>query len=366
MKRLVGVLFCLILVGSVLLPFGTFGADSSKGPSSDDWFVPYQRLPEDIKVILEEKASPEALEFIQKGEQPREDLIQEGWMGREEGDVYPVYHSEGVVYVFRGSGEVRFPDGGTTGVVLSGEDRVTVGEVWSAQALEARFGKEELPSFEAESASSDNRIWAGIGTSDADNKYFGVRANVKFPQFVDPDYNQFNIYTTHVVIWSEEGGKTYQHSFESVVGQYESEPWPECNFAVTWAGQYAIIYTMTPTSGSSYKNAQIKTRYQAPYARMWVNDLDTGDQYYRYEPLPANTRTRRVDLCQEQIAGYDLPTPIATFKPTDIHKGGSDYGSWNRANTPGTWSREDYPLQLSWEGLFGYLTLDFNTWCEEQ
>jgi hypothetical protein len=355
MKRLVGVLFCLILVGSVLLPLGTFGADSGKGPSSDDWFIPYQRLPEDIKVILEEEASPEALELIQAGDYPREELIQD-WLGREEfeGDVYPVYHSEGAVYVFRGSGEVRFPDGGGTGVVLSGDDRVAVGEVWSAQASEAMIGKREPPSVDP-NPSSSNRTYAGLVTLSVNNRYFGVRANVNFPQFVD---TTFNIYTTHVVFTDDEW-------FESYVGQYVYSGVPTANFWVSWDSPTWTHYNMEPSSGSP-KNARLQTRYfllgsmGAPdVAFMWIYDLDTGDKYTRYEVYDGAT-TDRVDLVQEQITSAPVLTEEATFQPTYIFKGGYNYVDWTSSSGPAV-MLEDDPMQLDWISSWTY---DFRTWCE--
>ncbi|MFW6105212.1 MAG: hypothetical protein ACOC7P_01370 [Chloroflexota bacterium] len=350
MKRLVGVLLCLILIGSVLFPLNMFGADSVKGPSSDEWFITYQRLPEDIRVILEEYASPAALESIRAGDYPREELIQD-WIGQEEfeGDVYPVYHSEGVVYVFRGSGEVKFPDGGTTGVVLSEEDHVTVGEAWSESAWEAMVGEREPPPIESNSRSSSNRIWAGPMTFNRNNTYFGVRAYVNFPQFVDTD---FNIYTTHLSFTDGEW-------FESVVGQYQYTGVPMANFYVSWGSPRVIVYRMTPSSGS-HKDARIQTRYDkdSGKASMWVEDLEMLDWYWWHE-WHEDATTQRVDLCQEQIKSEPVATETATFNPTYIHKG-SGYVGWNRFTGPGQ-TREDYPLQLSW---INWWTFDFRTWCE--
>lgn len=347
-NRVVGVLFCMILVGLVLLSFGMLGAASGESPSSDDWFIPYQRLPEDIRVILEERASPEALESIRQGHHPREELIQYG-LGREEfeGDVYPIYHSEGVVYVFRGSGNVSYPDGGMTGVVLSGDDRVAVGEIWSAQASEAMCGKREPPSVEPNRDSSD-RIYAGPRTYGSNNKYFGVRATVNFPQFVETD---FNVYTTHLVF-------TDGHWFESFVGQKRHAGIPTAGFWVSWVYPQWAYYNMEPSFGS-HKEAQIITRYNDDdYALMYVYDVDQDNWYFRYQPRDGAT-TRRVDLVQEQIRSEPVLTETATFKPTYIHLGGSDYVGWNRFNGPAE-TREDYPMQLSW---INWWTFDFRTWC---
>jgi hypothetical protein len=80
-SKLFGVFLCLILVGSVLLPLGVFVGASGEGPAPDR-FVPYQRLPEDIRVTLEENASSAALESIRGGILLRKSSLKLGWAER--------------------------------------------------------------------------------------------------------------------------------------------------------------------------------------------------------------------------------------------------------------------------------------------
>lgn len=357
--RLARVIVCVIVAGLLLLPSAMFVAGSGEEGSSD-CFIPYERLPQDIRVILEECASQPALEFIKEGHPPRKELVEAG-LGREqfEGDVYPVYHSEGAVYIFRGSGQITFPDGDTTGVVLSGEDRVAVAEAWPTQTLEAMVGKREPPPDEPAADSSD-RIYAGIRTHPENNKYFGVKAYVLFPQFVDTSspYWCFNVYTTHVVF-------TDGSWFESLVGQYKwwggAPNQPTAGFWVSWSF-WQFFYKMQPSPGS-YKQARITTRYRDfQYAYMWVTDIDQGIQYSR-SVSRAGATTRRVTLLQEQVRENPVYVmEAARFQPTYIHLGGpwgTPYSDWNENSGPSYLDVDD-PMQLWWIDTFTY---EFYTWC---
>jgi hypothetical protein len=269
--------------------------------------------------------------------------------------VYPVYHSEGAVYIFRGTGEVRFPNGDTTGVVLSGDDRVAVAEAWPTQTLEAMIGKREPPP--AKPLSVSDRIYAGIITYSRSNRYFGVSAHVHFPQFVDTSspYWCMNIYTTHVVFSDSEW-------FESLVGQYKwwggSPNQPTAGFWVSWSF-WQYFYKMQPSPGS-YKWARIRTCYDDPACYMWVRDLDLGTEYYRGASR-AGATTDRVDLVQEQFK--DNPVYVmegALFQPTWINLGGDcSYEDWNR-DTGYAYPIVNDPMQFWWEDDYTY---DFYTWC---
>lgn len=356
-SKLFGVFLCLILVGSVLLPLGVFVGASGEGPAPDR-FVPYQRLPEDIRVTLEENASSAALESIRGGHPPQKELVKAG-LGREEfeGDVYPVYHSRGAVYIFRGSGEVRFPDGDSTGVVLSGDDRVAVGEAWPTQTLEAMMGKREPPPAGLAPSISD-RIYAGIQTYEVSNKYFGVSARVQFPQFVDTSspYWCFNIHTTHVVF--SDG-----NWFESLVGQYKwwggDAKGPTAGFWVSW-GFWQYFYKMTPSPGS-YKLAHLLTCYTDPTAHMAILDVDQDIMYTRTVSR-AGATTRRVTLVHEQYKDNPVcVTDYAYFQPTYINTFGNQcsYVDWN-TNTGYAALLENDPMQHEW---LNYDTYEFKTRC---
>jgi hypothetical protein len=81
-SRVVWVIVCVIVGGLLLLPSAMFVAGSGEDGSSH-YFIPYERLPEDIRLILEEDASQPALEFIKQGQPPQEELVKAG-LGREE------------------------------------------------------------------------------------------------------------------------------------------------------------------------------------------------------------------------------------------------------------------------------------------
>jgi len=324
---------------------------------SSDWFIPYERLPEDIRVILEERASQPALEFIKQGHPPREELVEAG-LGREqfEGNVYPVYHSGGAVYIFRSTGQITFPDGDTTGVVLSEDDRVAVAEVWPTQTLEAMVGKREPPP--AEAAGWSDRIYAGIRTYNVNNEYYGVSAGVHFPQFVDTSspYWCFNIYTTHVVF-------TDGRWFESIVGQYKwwggDAKGPNAIFWVSWQF-WAVVYRMQPSPGS-YKQAKIMTLYSDPSCNMRVKDCDLGVWYTR-TVSHAGATTVRVDLVQEQFK--DNPVYVmeaARFFATDISLDDTGYYvDWNKVTGYTGPPIVNEPMQFWWEDDYTY---HFYTWC---
>lgn len=349
--------FLLMLGGLLLLPSGILIAESGEGGDPPDWFIPYHHLTEDVRPVLEERASPAALELIRLTHHPPADLIQAG-LGQEifEGDVYPIYHSQGAVYIFRGIGEVTFPDGDTISVALAAGDGVAVVEAWPSHILEATIGKREPPPAEFASSSSE-RIYSGIQTYSLDNVYFGVRATVDFPQYVDTSspYSCFNVYTTHV-------GFSDGEWFESFVGQYKwwggSADTPTAGFWCSW-GFWQFVYKMNCSPGS-HKTAEIITHYRdSTTAHMWVHDIDRGDWWSRRVPR-ADATTRRVTLLQEQITAAPTPTPEASFRPTYIHLGGTTYSHWNQDSGPShSWA--DPPLHLSWIRQYHY---EFRTWCE--
>jgi hypothetical protein len=281
-------LFAGILSICLLLAFVPAGISANMDKENElQPFVPFDRLPDNIKLILSEYVSPPALEFIISGIPPNEDMIRAG-VGREkfEGDIISVYHEFGAVYIFIGSGRIVHVNGGED-AVKAPEGVITVAELWSTEKLESIMGKRTPPP-----AQPAQRIYAGIITYSASNKYFGAKARVSFPQNVTTN---FNIYTTHVVF-------TNGQWFESVVGQYA---WwggqanrPNALFWVSWLPTQ-IAYVMDSTPGVTNKTATIETLYFAytggQYPFMKVTDVDLNRTYSRAEASYIAT-TDRVDL----------------------------------------------------------------------
>jgi len=107
--------------------------------------VPYHELADDVKQILYEYASPPALQSIRAGRSLRADLVQAG-IGREkfEGNIVAVYHEYGVVYIFRGSGQIISADAGRHGVEAP-EGAIVVLEEWCTEKLESKMGRRQPP-----------------------------------------------------------------------------------------------------------------------------------------------------------------------------------------------------------------------------
>lgn len=337
----------LILAICLLLTFVPVGISADMaGENKLHPFVSFDGLPDNIKLILSEYVSPPALEFIRSGRPPNEDMIKAGVGWEEfEGEIYPVYHEFGAVYIFIGSGRIVHVNGGEDAVEAP-EGVITVVELWSTEKLESIMGKRTPP------IPASERIYAGIQTYAVSNKYFGAQARVSFPQHVTTD---FNIYTTHVVF-------TNEHWFESAVGQYA---WwggqanrPNAIFWVSWLSTQRVI-VMDSTPGVTNKTAIIETLYFAyvdgKYPSMNVTDVDLNRTYSRAEAAYFAT-TSYVTLVQEQRTAYPVATPWATFRDTLIKLTLNPYVHYvDWTNTSGPAVRiENPPMQFRWVDTVTY------------
>lgn len=340
-------LFAGVLCICLLLTFVPAGISADMaGENELHPFVPFDGLPDNMKLILSEYVSPPALDFIRSGRPPNEDMIRAG-VRREnfEGEIYPIYHEFGAVYIFIGSGRTVHVNGGEDAVEAP-EGVITVIELWSTEKLESIMGKRTPP------APASERIHAGIQTYAVSDKYFGVQARVVFPQHVTTN---FNIYTTHVVF-------TNGQWFESAVGQYA---WwggqanrPNAIFWVSWLSTQRVI-VMDSTPGVTSKNAIIETLYFAygggKYPSMVVTDVDLNRMYSRAEAAYFAT-TSRVTLVQEQITANPVTTPWATFRDTLIKLTLNPYipyEDWTSTSGPAV-RIENPPMEFRWADTVTY------------
>lgn len=137
----------LFMVALLFMPllFGIALANPDTNPDKPRPVVPFDELPDDIKIILEERASPRALELIKIGRPPSPEMVNAG-IGREKfvGDIFPVYHEHGAVYIFRGDGTAIF-GGNVSSVSGLKPDEISIMEVWSTEELERLFGERSPP-----------------------------------------------------------------------------------------------------------------------------------------------------------------------------------------------------------------------------
>ncbi|MBS4024106.1 MAG: hypothetical protein KGZ96_00360 [Clostridia bacterium] len=334
---------------SFLLFFSMAGSSLSHQDGINDynWFISYNDLPEHIKPILEKYASPLALKSVRNNRLPRPELIKEG-IGREKfkGDIYPVYHEFGAIYVFVGNGTIIHANGGTSEVEAP-NGAVTVLERWSTDKLESVLERGGPPP-EPSSSSSSDRLYSGIETHVNPGKYFGVHANVSFPQHVQ---TSFNVYTTHVVL-----NESPLEWFESAVGQYA---WwggqanrPNAILWASWATTQDV-YVMSSTPSSPLKAADLKTKYTGSQAMMNVIDLNLNRGYSRTEPRSDRSPTR-VTLLQEQLSSSPVATGWASFKPTLILlSSNGSYQNWT-SSSGSSWIRVNAPMQFQWSDIVNY------------
>jgi hypothetical protein len=276
---------------------------------------------------------------------PNNEMIRAG-VEREkfEGDIIPVYHEFGAVYIYIGSGSIVYADG-SEDAVKAPKGVITVEELWSTEKLDSIMGKDVLP------AQSD-RIYAGIETYSHPDNYFGAKARVSFPQNVT---TPFNIYTTHV-------GFTNGQYFESGVGQYAfyggQANRPNALLYVSWLTTQSV-YVMDSTPGVTNKTATIETLYfvytGGKYASMIVTDVDLNRTYSRATASYIAT-TDRVTLVQEQQTAIPVATPWATFRDTLIKltlNPTVPYVDWTSTSGKAT-TLINPPMQFSWVDTFTY------------
>lgn len=302
------------------------------------------------RLLVAERASLAAVESLKTGQPPHTRLLLESGLGLErlEGAITPIYHEFGAVYVIRGGGKITFRSGGMWKVDADVDD-ISVVELWCTERLTFLLDKAPPPDPGAQVVTSSNRVYAGRVTVPQASRYFGVRANVEFPQYVPTsESGGFNVYTTHVTF-----SDATPMWFESAVGQYGwwggADDRPNAIFWAQWL-PHQIVVPMDPTLGN-YKRARIETRYYPSGANegecyMVVRDHDMLKMYSRIEIYPGKI-TSYVTLVQEQIAQQMVYAHWARFTSTEVHLGGLSYVNWSSTSVHDVLLL-DPPMQFEW------------------